>query len=142
MTKANVNRSQQGGESSIKGFRYERDFIALLCAWMIGKKQDIIKIICEYKNDIEIISCDHRLSSWQIKSTKGNTLPTMEVYESVKLFNRINDTAEYSEFILACNRNFTNMDMQMLVIYKLEDFPDLKSKIQKKFDGRLQETFP
>jgi hypothetical protein len=104
---------------------------------MICKKENIIKIICEYKNDIEILFSDNRLTSWQIKSTGRNTVSTKKVYESIQLFNLLGDSDRYSEFILVSNRNFAELNMQLLVPYARDQIPDLKSKVQKKFDGKL-----
>ena len=84
---------------------------------MICKKENIIKIICEYKNDIEILFSDNRLTSWQIKSTGRNTVSTKKVYESIQLFNLLGDSDRYSEFILVSNRNFAELNMQLLVPY-------------------------
>jgi Cap4-like dsDNA endonuclease family protein len=135
-----VERSHLGGESSIKGFKYQKDFIALLCAKMICKQQKINKIICEYKNDIEVFE-DKKLTSWQIKSTTRNTLETKKVYESINLFYLLNNADNYSKFIIVSNRNFTGLNMQMLAYYDMDNFPDLKSKIQREFGGELGNNF-
>jgi Cap4 dsDNA endonuclease len=106
MSEKDIHASQRGGESSIKGFRYQREFIALLCAKMICKKGKISKIICEYRNDIEIV-VDQKLASWQIKLTSSNKVKFEKVYDSIKLFNHLN-TTKYSQFVLVSNRNFAD----------------------------------
>jgi Cap4 dsDNA endonuclease len=141
MNEKHITRSQLGGQSSITGFTYQRDFIALLCARMIcNKSENITKMICEYKNDIEIMF-GNELTSWQIKSTTGNSVRPEEVYSSIRLFNFLKDTDKYSRFVLVSNRNFTRHDMKPLACYGLDHFLDLKSKIQRKFDGKLEENF-
>jgi hypothetical protein len=97
-------------------------------------------MICEYKNDIEIMF-GNELTSWQIKSTTGNSVRPEEVYSSIRLFNFLKDTDKYSRFVLVSNRNFTRHDMKPLACYGLDHFLDLKSKIQRKFDGKLEENF-
>lgn len=141
MSERHITRSQLGGQSSISGFTYQRDFIALLCTKMIcNKLENITKMICEYKNDIEIM-LGNELTSWQIKSTTGNSVRSEEVYDSIRLFNFLKDADRYSMFVLVSNRNFTRFDMSPLAYHKLDGFPDLKSKIQRKFDGKLEENF-
>lgn len=105
---------------------------------MICKSENITKMICEFRNDIETLY-GNELKSWQIKSTTRNSVRVDEVYDSVKLFNFLNITYEYSQLVLVSNRNFTSFNMQPLAYYNI--FPDLKSKIQQKFDGKLDENF-
>jgi hypothetical protein len=66
---------------------------------------------------------------------------TKKVFDSVMLFNKINNTDKYAEFILVSNRNFTSFNMAMLVPYSIDDLKDVKSKIQRKLDGKLEENF-
>ena len=136
-----IHRSELGGQSAIAGFTYQRDFIAFLCARMIRKSENIAKLVCEYKNDIEVV-LDNKLTSWQIKSTTANSLGTKEIYHSVQLFEFLNATNEYSQFIIVSNRNFTKSrtNMKSLIYYELNNFPDLKSNIQEKL-GNLDANF-
>jgi hypothetical protein len=78
-----------------------------------NKSENITKMICEYKNDIEIMF-GNELTSWQIKSTTGNSVRAKEVYSSIRLFNFLKDTHNYSRFVLVSNRNFTRLDMKPL----------------------------
>ncbi len=94
---------------------------------MVCKSENITKLVCEYKNDIEVV-LDHQLIfHWQIKSTTANSLGTKEIYHSVRLFEFLNSTNEYSQFIIVSNRNFTmtRTDMKSLIYYESDEFPDL-----------------
>ena len=51
-----IDRSARGGESAKIGITYEKHYITYLCAGMICERENISKIICEYRNDIEVIS--------------------------------------------------------------------------------------
>jgi hypothetical protein len=139
MSGRHIARSQLGGQSSITGFTYQRDFIVLFSARMICKSENITKMICEYRNDIEIL-VSNKLTSWQIKSTTANSVRPKEVYDSIRLFNFLNNTDEYSRFVLVSNRNFTKLNMEPLAYYELDDFQDVKSKIERKFNGKLEES--
>lgn len=140
MNEKYIHRSERGGQSAIAGFTYQRDFVAFLCARMVCKSENITKLVCEYKNDIEVV-LDDQLTSWQIKSTTANSLGTKEIYHSVRLFEFLNSTNEYSQFIIVSNRNFTmtRTDMKSLIYYESDEFPDLKSKIQENL-GNLNEN--
>ena len=83
-----------GAQAALAGFEYQRDFIALLTAKMLCKSENISRIICEYKNDIEILLGDE-LTTWQIKSTTANSVPPKAVYASIELFNFLNEADEY-----------------------------------------------
>ena len=140
MSERHFTRAQLGGQSSITGFTYQRNFTVLLSARMICKSENITKMICEYRNDIEIL-VGNELTSWQIKSTTANSVRPKEVYDSIRLFNFLNNTDEYSRFVLVSNRNFTRLNMEPLAYYELDDFQDFKSKIERKFNGKLEESF-
>ncbi|MFZ0512387.1 MAG: hypothetical protein WAM14_12330 [Candidatus Nitrosopolaris sp.] len=96
---------------------------------------------CEYQNDIEVLSDVEGLSSWQIKSTTKNSPRPEDIYDSIRLFSSLNITGAYSQFVLVSNKNFAGFNMGRLTRYPLNEFQDLKSKIQKKFDGKLEDNF-
>jgi Cap4 dsDNA endonuclease len=140
MSEKNIAKSQLGGHSAIKGLTYQRDFIALLIARMICRSECITKIICEYRNDIEI-QIGNELTSWQIKYTTSNSVEPRVVFDSIKLFECLDKTYEFSRFVLVSNRNFTKHNMDYMAYYDLAKFQDLKSKIEREFNKTLTETF-
>jgi hypothetical protein len=89
-----VNKSQEGGESSLRSFDYEKNYIAFLCARMICGKENISKIICEFRNDIEVIFDNQKLRSYQIKFTSDNSLRLEKVYNSIDLFNLLDNIGD------------------------------------------------
>ncbi|WP_148686774.1 dsDNA nuclease domain-containing protein [Candidatus Nitrosocosmicus hydrocola] len=122
-----VAQSEKGGKSALDGFKYEKDIIAFLSARMYCDTERITKIICEYKNDIEIEMEEIGLCSWQVKKTDAPKLPKNEIIESIKLFHHINKTGNYSRFILTSNKDLANTNLPRVdlrqISYLREKFP-------------------
>jgi len=127
-------RSERGGKNALDGFKYEKDIIAFLCIRMYCDVERFAKIICEYKNDIEIEMEDSELCSWQVKKTTSPKLSKKEIFESIELFHQINETGNYSRFILTCNKDLANTDLNRV---ELRSFSYLRNQFSE-FDKMLQ----
>ncbi|HXS60155.1 MAG TPA: dsDNA nuclease domain-containing protein, partial [Candidatus Sulfopaludibacter sp.] len=100
--------SEKGGKNAIRGFDYQKAIIAFLSVRMYCKKVELLRIICEYKNDIETENINHDLWSWQIKSTNLTKLSKEEILKSLDLFYELNRNNNYSRFILVCNKDISS----------------------------------
>lgn len=132
-------KSEKGGKSALDGFRYERNIIAFLSVRMYCRKENILKIICEYKNDIEVVYVKEGIWSWQIKRTDDSKLSKQEILKSIELFNSISTSDTYSNFVLFCNKDLVYTKLKKLELYTLKDleneFPDFSNILQgKNFD--------
>lgn len=116
-----ILRSEKGGKSAIDGFKYERDIIAFLSVRMYCNVEKIIQIVCEYKNDIEIMFEELGLCSCQIKKTDSPNLSKREILDSIKLFEQINKSDKYMRLILFCNKDLANTQLNRLELYSMSD---------------------
>lgn len=133
--KDEILRSERGGKSAIDGFKYERDIIAFLSIRMYCNTEKIARIICEYKNDIEIEMEDFGLCSWQVKKTDLPKLSKKEIFESIELFSQINETGNYSRFVLTCNKDLANTHLDRIdwrpFSYLRNRYPSFERMLQK-----------
>ena len=79
-----IDKSTGGAEAALRAFDYEKNFIVFLCVRMLCGKDNISKVVCEFKNDIEVHFENLPPTSFQIKSTTRNSVKPEEVYDSVK----------------------------------------------------------
>ncbi len=113
------NRFRKGGQNTIRGFDYQKAIIAFLSVRMYCKKVELLRIICEYENDIETENINHDLWSWQIKSTNLTKLSKEEMLKSLDLFYELNRNNNYSRFILVCNKDISSTSMERIRYYLL-----------------------
>jgi hypothetical protein len=101
---------------------------------MYCKKVELLRIICEYKNDIETENINHDLWSWQIKSTNLTKLSKEEILKSLDLFYELNRNNNYSRFILVCNKDISSTSMERIIYYSVFEMDQkLQTLIQGKF---------
>ena len=108
MTKS---KSQIGGESSFRGFDYQKKFIAFLCIKMLKQASSIKSITCEHNDDIEVRE-DSKLKYYQVKSTLDNKLPNTRIIDAIKLISSnepIEDKANYNEYVIVSNANIAGI---------------------------------
>ncbi len=84
-----ILESERGGISAIKGFKYQKHVVALLSVRMYCNIEKISRIICEYRNDIEILHEEYGLTSWQIKTAGSSKLSKKEILDSLSLFKAL-----------------------------------------------------
>ena len=109
-----ILESERGGISAIKGFKYQKNIVALFSVRMYCNIDKISRIICEYRNDIEILHEEYGLSSWQIKTAGSAKLSKKEIIDSLNLFKALNKKKEYSRFVLLCDNQFIHTSLEPL----------------------------
>lgn len=135
MENKKVVQSERGGKSAIDGFKFERDIIAFLSIRMYCNTEKFAKIICEYRNDIEIEVEDRGIYSWQVKRTDSSKLPKKEIFDSIELFHEINNMGTYSGFVLLCNKDLANTSLDRVDLksfsYLREKFPNFNKMLRE-----------
>jgi hypothetical protein len=128
-----ASSSQRGGEALASGKSYQNKFFAYLCSTMLLDKK-YMKIICEHFEDIEVQE-DSKTVFYQVKSSKGNTLPRNEIIDSYKSFLRTDHLCaepkqtKRIEYVIATNAKIANFE-DFMVRHKYSELDDdLKSKI-------------